>query len=239
MKRKIFAVLISLLFSSCCYAIDVKAIKTNEQFEEVARIDKLEQIKISTPPTTAYTPKNLKKQQIISFQGRNTETGAMTYWSSTFTDYDTKIISSEIIDQTYYIYDNLGNQFATGEHVDLAPINSAVNQNTQDIQNLNQRLGGYDRSLQRIEDRVDNVERSVYAGLATVTALTSLHPNPRSNGLVDVSVGTGVFRDQCAGAAGIFVHPTDNLMIQGGAAFGSENSWAGYAGLTFSFGKRK
>ena len=225
MRTLIKFLLIVLLLIPPCYAGDIKAIKTNESFEEVARIDQLQQIKINTVPRTTYTPKNLRTQYNMSFQGRNASDGSMTYWSNTFTDYDTKIISSELRDNKYYIYDNTGASFLTGEHVDLTPINNRLDKFTQDMNSLS--------------DRVDSIERNMYSGLATVTALTSLHPNPRSLAPVELSLGTGIFRDQCAGAAGLFVHPSDNIMVQGGAAFGNNGDWAGYAGITIGIGKIK
>lgn len=257
---------LALLFIMPCYAIDIKAIKTNTSFEEVARIDKLEQIKINELPRTTYTPKNLRTQYNMSFQGRDNN-NTMINWSNTFNDYDTKILTSEIIDNTYYIQDNTGKTFKTGERVDLSPINESIEalssslekdekqlnknrknikknaedirRNTQSIQAVNQRIDSYAQDMDRINDKVDGLERDMYSGLATVSALTSLHPNPRSQGPIELSIGTGVYRDQCAGAAGLFIHPTNNLMIQGGASLGNRNNYAGFVGLTFSFGGKK
>ena len=94
-------------------------------------------------------------------------------------------------------------------------------------------------TTEQLNNRVSDLQEEVYSGLATVTALTALHPNPRSTEPVELSLGTGIFRDQCAGAAGLFVHPNDRVMIQGGAAFGNNNDWAGYVGLTLGIGKAK
>lgn len=225
MRTFIKFILIVLLFVPPCYSQDIKAIKTNESFQEVAHIDQLQQIKINTVPRTTYTPTNLRTQYNMQFQGRNISDGSMTVWSNTFTDYDTKITESKVIDDKYYIYDNTGKSFLTGEHVDLTP--------------MNKRLDRFDQNMQLLNTRMDNLEQEVYSGLATVTALTSLHPNPRSTEPVELSLGTGVYKDQCAGAAGIFVHPNDNVMVQGGAAFGNHNDWAGFVGVTFSIGKIK
>lgn len=258
MLQKVLLVL-SLLCFNICYAIDIKAIKTNESFEEVAHIDKLEQIKINTVPRTSATPKNLRTQYMMSFQGRDNN-NTMVWWSNTLTDYDTKITSADLIDNDYYIYDNTGKSYKTGEHVDLTPIQESINnivsdmsemsttiedntqniqvnkgnieqnrqsiiQNSYDIQRLNSRVD-------RIDQRIDKLQEDMNAGLATVTALTSLHPNPRSNAPVELSLGAGVYRDQCAGAAGLFVHPTENIMLQGGFAYGNRDNYAGFAGVT-------
>ena len=224
MKRFLIFLASFVLLCPITRAGDIKAIKTNESFQEVARIDRLEQIKINTVPRTTYTPKNLRSQYLMSFQGRDSSNTSV-YWSNTFTDYDTKIVGSELKDNKYYIYDNTGTSFLTGERVDLNPINRRLDRFTQDMNGLS--------------NRMDSMERNMYSGLATVTALTSLHPNPRSTAPVELSLGTGIFRDQCAGAVGLFAHPSDNFMIQGGTAFGNNNDWAGYVGITLGLGKTK
>jgi hypothetical protein len=210
---------------ACFAATDIKAIKTNEQFQETAHIDQLQQIKINTVPRTTYTPTNLRTQYNMSFQGRNTTDGSMTVWSNTFTDYDTYINDSRLVGNEYFIYDNTGKSFKTGEHTDLTPIQNEIN-------SMNTRMNNYGRDITQLNDRVSDLQEEVYSGLATVTALTSLHPNPRSTAPVELSLGTGIFRDQCAGAAGLFIHPKDNFMLQGAAAFGNNNDWAGYVGVT-------
>ena len=215
----------------------------------------MEQIKINTPPRTTYTPKNLRTQYIMSFQGRD-NSNTMVYWSNTFTDYDTKVMESVLEGNDYYIYDNTGKAFKTGEHVDLVPIQSEINTNKQNIeinrqniqtnaqniqantnqiQSLNQKVSKQGQSIKNLSNQVQSMQEEMRSGLATITALTSLHPNPRSTAPVELSVGMGMYKDQCAGAAGLFLHPSDNFMIQGGVAFGNSDDWAGYVGVTFNF----
>ena len=74
-------------------------------------------------------------------------------------------------------------------------------------------------------------------GFATVTALTSLHPNPRSNEKLEVSIGTGIYMDTFAGAIGLFYHPNDRVQVYAGGAYGGHDSWAGGAGITFGIGR--
>jgi autotransporter adhesin len=226
-----------LLSTIAAQAGDIKAIKTNESFEEVARIDQLQQIRVSNPPVTQYTPKNLRKQQLLEFQGRNTQNGSMTYWSTNISDYDTKIIKSLQDGNSYYIEDNTGKRFQTGEHVDLTPIKQDIGNIQSGMQTMNQRMNSYGQDITRLNNKIDDVQHNMYTGLATVTALTSLHPNPRSTSFAEVSLGAGLFRDQCAGAAGLFIHPTDWSMLQGGFAFGNQDNYAGYVGATFSLPK--
>jgi autotransporter adhesin len=226
MKNFIIFLISFVLLCSTTYAGEIKAIKTNESFQEVAHIDRLEQIRINTVPRTTYTPKNLRSQYMMSFQGRDNNNTAI-HWSNTFTDYDTKVIKSLQEGDSYYIEDNTGARFKTGEHVDLTPIQN-------NMQTLNQRMDGYGQDISRLDNKINDVQKNVYTGLATVTALTSLHPNPRSTSFAEVSLGAGVFRDQCAGAAGLFLHPTNWSMLQGGFAFGNQDNYAGFVGMTFN-----
>ena len=254
--------LLIVIIALPCSAGDIKAIKTNQQFEEVAHIDRLEQIKINQPPTTTYTPKNLRSQYVMSFQGRDNNNTAI-YWSNTFTDYDTKVMESVLDGNDYYIKDNTGKLFKTGEHVDLAPLQADINTskqniqtntqnietnrqniqtNSSQIQNLNQKVSKQGQSINNLRRQVSDLQSEMRSGLATVTALTSLHPNPRSKAPVELSAGVGMYKDQCAGAAGLFVHPSDNFMIQGGVAFGNSSDIAGYMGVTVNlpwFHRRK
>lgn len=259
MIKKLFIVLF-LLLGLPSFAGDIKAIKTNESFEEVARIDRLEQIKINTVPKTTYTPKNLRTQYNMSFQGRDNN-NTMINWSNTFTDYDTKIMESILDGNEYFIKDNTGKLFKTGEHVDLTPLQNDINTNKQNIQtntnniqinkqnietnrqniqtntnninNLNQKVIRQGQNINQLRHQVNDLQQEMRSGLATVTALTSLHPNPRSTAPIELSAGVGVYRDQAAGAVGLFAHPSDNFMIQGGFAFGNGDC-AGYAGVTIS-----
>ena len=226
MKNFIIFLISFVLLCPTTYAGEIKAIKTNESFQEVARIDRLEQIKINTVPRTTYTPKNLRSQYMMSFQGRDNNNTAI-HWSNTFTDYDTKVIKSLQEGDSYYIEDNTGARFKTGEHVDLTPIQN-------NMQTLNQRMDGYGQDISRLDNKINDVQKNMYTGLATVTALTSLHPNPRSTSFAEVSLGAGVFRDQCAGAAGLFLHPNKWSMLQGGFAFGNQDNYAGFVGMTFN-----
>lgn len=244
-------------------------------------------------PRTKYTPKNLVSEQQVRYSGKN---GTNSYESYTFhvTDYDTKIVGSgQASNGDYYIQDNLGQQFKTGESTQAlqSTVNEVINsvnnnttniqQNTEAIQNnttlinnntkaidvnrtqikanteainvntaaiqnnanniktLAGQMGGMQQDISNLNNKIDQVQSNVNSGLATVTALTSLHPNPRSDAPIELSVGTGVYRDQAAGAVGVFIHPNDRIMLQGGFAFGNQNNYAGYAGITISLGKSK
>ena len=250
MKRTILLLTV-LLLGTQSYAGDIKAIKTNDQFQEVAKITQLDQIKINTPPVTQYTPKDLHKQTIVSFQGRNSETGAYTVWSQTFTDYNTKVIKSYMKDGRFYIEDNTGKTFVTGVDYsnevqqatkaiqtnanNIKQVSTVVKTNTNNIKALGTNLQRLDQKVDRVIDGVYQLNDKVDKGLATVTALTSLHPNPRFKGKTQVAIGSGVYNNNVAGAVGIFHYVNDNVMVSIGASYGGSNSWAGNVGLSIGF----
>ena len=204
MKRTILLLTI-LLLGTQSYAGDIKAIKTNESFEEVARIDRLEQVKINTVPRTTYTPKNLRTQYIMSFQGRKNDNTAV-YWSNTFTDYDTKIVKSYMKDGKFYIEDNTGGIYQTG--VDYS---KAIRTTNNNLQRLNNKVDVMEQAMYKLDDKMNK-------GLATVSALASLHPNPRYQGKTQVSIGSGVYNTNVAGAIGLFHYVNDNVMVSIGAS---------------------
>lgn len=150
------------LYSTVSFAGDIKATKSNASFEEVAHIDQLQQISVSEVPVTTYTPRNLRSQQQLRFQGKNTTTGAMTFWSTTITDYDTKIVESKQEDNDYYIVDNTGKQIKTGEHIDLEPINASIDQiitktdqNAQNIDVINQQVTHNSSQINNLNEKID------------------------------------------------------------------------------------
>ena len=243
MKRAILLLAI-LLLGLQSQAIDIKAIKTNEQFQEVAKITQLDTIKINNPPVTKYTPKNLHQQTIVSFQGRNTETGAYTVWSSTFTDYDTKVTRSFFKDGKFYIEDNTGKTFLTGvdNSQDIQRIDNQVQDNRVQIKNNTSNINALKNDVVQLNSRVNDIQQQVdrldnklEKGLATVTALTSLHPNPRYKGKTQVSIGAGMYADNIAGAIGIFHWINDKIMLSAGASYGGDSSFAGNVGITIGF----
>lgn len=235
----ILGAILLLLFTAFnpAQAADIKAIKTNDQFQEVAKITQLDTIKINTPPVTAYTPKDLHKQTIVSFQGRNTETGVYTVWSQTFTDYNTKITKSYMKDGKFYVEDNTGKVFQTGADYsrEIQQANTAIKTNANNIKavsnNLERLNTKVDRTIQGLYDLNDKVDK----GLATVTALTSLHPNPRFKGKTQISIGSGMYGNHIAGAIGLFHHVNDNVMVSIGASYGGGNSYAGNIGVSIGF----
>lgn len=287
-KHRIIASILFLSVGLSANAIDASFMEG--QFEEVMHIPQVNSIEAWQQPRTQYTPKNLRSEYQIRYNGSDTNGRNAYSYTTHFTDYDTYINKNGLTeDGKYYIQDNTGRSWVTGEHVDLEPINQEItnvkaevnnnradidanrididsnrvdinknrvdiNNNRTDISNLkqnfssvNNRVDGLNNQVSGLSDRVDNMDRrlgdmnsKMKQGFATVTALTSLHPNPRSTEKLEVSFGTGMYQDTMAGAVGLFYHPNDRVQVYAGAAYGGHDSWAGGAGITFSLGgKRK
>lgn len=256
------------------------------QFEEVMTIPKVNSIEAWEQPRTQYTPKNLRSEYQIRYNGTDTNGRNAYSYTTHFTDYDTHITrNARTQDGYYYIEDNTGRGFITGEvakdydkpiaqlqedvsnntaninnNTDLINNNikridnnsrlinnntNLINDNTKQINSVNNRVNGLSNQVSGLSNRVDNLDSrldnmnsKMKQGFATVTALTSLHPNPRSNEKLEVSIGTGIYEDTFAGAIGLFYHPNDRVQVYAGAAYGGHESWAGGVGVTFGIGRK-
>lgn len=228
-KELIYTIIILTIALIFCLAQDAKAITyehSDSSFETVMKLKEIQSIETWQQPTTQYTPKNLRTQYQIRFNGK-TDTGVGSY-TMPITDYDTYInaISKDEETGKMYVHDNAGRKILTG--ID----NSAqINQVNNSVKNLQNRLLD-------TESRINKLDNKLEGGLATVTALTSLHPNPRSNEKLEVSIGTGMYADNVAGAIGVFYHPNDRVQIGVGASYGGDSQFAGNVGITFGIGKR-
>lgn len=226
-KEFIWTIIILTIALIICLAQDAKAITyehSDSSFESVIKLKEVQSIETWQQPTTQYTPKNLRTQYQIRFNGK-TDTGVGSY-TMPVTDYDTKVIKSfKATDGYYYIQDNTGSYYKTGESVNLQPINDKIN-------NLQNRLQDQDSRINKLDNKIES-------GLATVTALTSLHPNPRSNEKLEVSIGAGIYADNVAGAIGVFYHPNDRVQIYAGGSYGGDDQFAGGIGVTFGIRRRK
>lgn len=267
-----------LLLGTQSFAQDISASYSNSKFEEEFHVDQLQSIEMWEQPKTQYTPKNLRTEQQMRFNGKE---GTRTYNSYTLhmTDYDTYITDSYFKDGKFYIKDNTGKSFQTGElqQIDttgietsiqnnttkiekntqaIQQVNTKVNNNTKLIKANTNRINKVDAQVQsntqninalkngvgRLNTRVDGLQSQINRldnkleqGLATVTALTGLHPNPRHQGKTQVSIATGMYADNVAGAIGVFHYLNDKVMLSAGAAYGGDSSWAGNVGITIGF----
>lgn len=111
-----------------------------------------------------------------------------------------------------------------------------IQRNADSIKAINQTLGGMNQQISNVNSRIDKLDQKMERGFATVTALTSLHPNPRSQEKLELSIGAGMYADNCAGAIGLFYHPNDRIQIMAGGAYGGDSHFAGAVGVTFSLG---
>lgn len=196
-----------------------------DNFETVMDIGNIKSIETWEQPKTQYTPKNLVSEQQVRYSGTDKNGRGAYSYTQHFTDYDTKVTESYIKDNKYFIKDNLGRSYQTGERVDLTPINNQMSSLQNQIDTNSQRINKLDNKLE--------------SGLATVSALTALHPNPRFTGKTEVSVGMGMYADNVAGAIGIFHHFNDRVMMNVAASYGGDSQWAGSCGVTFGIGRMK
>lgn len=240
MKRLL---LLTLLIGLPSYAGDISASYSNSSFEEIFKVDTLQSIEMWEQPKTKYTPKNLVSEQQMRFNGKQ---GTRTYNSYTFhvTDYDTKIVKSFMKDGKFYVQDNLGNIFQTGieANIDTSQIENNIQRVDKQVQTNTSNINAIRNDVSHLNNRVDNIQQQINRldnrlerGLATVTALTALHPNPRHQGKTQISVGTGMYADNVAGAIGVFHYLNDRVMLSGGASYGGGDSWAGNLGITIGF----
>lgn len=207
----------------------------DSNFEEQFKVTDLQSIEMWEQPRTQYTPKNLVSEQQVRYSGKN---GTNSYESYTFhvTDYDTKITgTARGSDGSYYIQDNLGKYYKTGEQgltEEERIVLKEVPNIQQKVTNTQNQVNSMQGQVNNLGHKINNVERRMEQGLATVTALTALHPNPRHKGKTQISVGSGMYADNVAGAVGIFHYLNDRVMLNAGAAYGGDTSWAGNVGIT-------
>ena len=249
--------LVALVFATItpAKAGDIYADYLDSNWETQFEVTRLDSIEMWEQPKTQYPPKNLRTEQQMRFSGKN---GTSSYESYTLhlTDYDTYITQGgKYSDGNYYVRDNVGNLFLTGHDFtneiqavanDIVQNSNKIEINTQNIQRntneinkLNQQMTGINNSLSGLNNRMDKLDQKIESGLATVTALTSLHPNPRATEKLEISIGAGMYADNCAGAIGLFYHPNDRVQIMVGGSYGGESQFAGAVGVTFSIGGRR
>ena len=188
----------------------------------------LQKIETWEQPRTEYTPKNLRSQYQLRFSGKD-GANKVTSYTLPVTDYDTYInaISRDETTGKMYVHDNAGRKILTG--ID----------NSKQVQDVQNRVDNISNRIQSQQQQINKLDNKLESGLATVTALTGLHPNPRATEKLEVSFSTGIYADNVAGAVGIFYHPNDRVQLNVGASYGGDSQFAGSCGITFSLGRRK
>lgn len=238
-KEFIWTIIILTIALMFCLAQDAKGAvaydNMDSSFKTIVKGDNLQKIETWEQPRTQYTPQNLRSQYQVRFSGKD---GNNSYTSYTLpiTDYDTYItsISKDTETGKMYVHDNAGRKILTG--IDNSAQIENVNKTVNDVQS---RVNNISNQTQSLQNQVNKLDNKIEGGLATVTALTSLHPNSRSNEKLEVSIGAGVYADNVAGAIGLFYHPNDRVQIYAGASYGGDDQFAGGAGITFGIGKAR
>ena len=200
----------------------------DSSFQTIVKGDNLTKLETWEQPRTEYTPKNLRSQYQLRFSGKD-GTNKVTSYTLPITDYDTYInaISKDEATGKMYVHDNAGRKILTG--ID----------NSAQIKDINNRVDNISNRIQSQQQQINKLDNKLESGLATVTALTGLHPNPRATEKLEVSVATGMYADNVAGAIGLFYHPNDRVQLNVGASYGGDSQFAGSVGVTFSLGRRK
>ena len=238
-KEFIWTIIILTIALIFCLAQDAKSAvaydNMDSNFETIVKGDDLQKIETWEQPRTQYTPGNLRSQYQIRFSGKD-GSNRVTSYTLPIIDYDTYItgIYKDPDTGKMYVLDNANRKILTG--IDNS---KQVEEVSNSVQNIDKRVQNISNSLLDTKQQISSLDKKLEGGLATVTALTSLHPNPRSNEKLEVSIGTGMYADNVAGAIGIFYHPNDRVQIGIGASYGGDSQFAGNVGITFSLGRRK
>lgn len=233
MKEFIWTIIVLTIALTICLVQDAKGAEVsynnmNSSFETIVKGDTLTKLETWEQPRTEYTPKNLRSQYQLRFSGKD-GSHRVTSYTLPITDYDTYInaISKDEESGKMYVHDNAGRKILTG--ID----------NSNQIKAVQNRIESINSRVQSQQQQINKLDNKIESGLATVTALTSLHPNPRATQKLEVSVGGGMYADNVAGAVGVFYHPNDRVQLNVGASYGGDNSFAGGVGITFSLGRKK
>ena len=92
-----------------------------------------------------------------------------------------------------------------------------------------------DSNMYRIETDLKDLRKEFKNGMASMSAMSALVPNPRATGNTSLSVGTGLYSGHTAVAVGGFHYLTDNVMLNAGAAWGNANDISYRMGITWSW----
>ena len=92
-----------------------------------------------------------------------------------------------------------------------------------------------DTNLYRVETDLKDLRRDFENGMASMSAMSALVPNPRAAGNTSLSVGTGAYNGRTAVAVGGFHHINDNIMLNAGVAWGNNSEAAYRLGITWSW----
>ncbi|MBR1649111.1 MAG: YadA-like family protein [Alphaproteobacteria bacterium] len=110
------------------------------------------------------------------------------------------------------------------------------------IRSLDQKIADFDtldidNRLNRLDSSLNDINKRLKRGLASMVALTALVPNARANGNTQLSFGTGAYDGHTGFALGGFHWFNDNLLGNAGVAYGSggPSDVIYRAGVTYSW----
>jgi hypothetical protein len=247
MKEFIWTIIVLTIALTICLVQDAKGAEVsynnmNSSFETIVKGDTLTKLETWEQPRTQYTPKNLRSQYQLRFSGKD-GSNRVTSYTLPITDYDTYInaISKDEESGKMYVHDNAGRKILTGidNSKQVQQVADQVSNVQTTVNNVSNQVNNIQQQVNSNSQRIDKLDNKLEGGLATVTALTGLHPNPRATEKLEVSVATGMYADNVAGAVGIFYHPNDRVQLNVGASYGGDSQFAGSCGITFSLGRRK
>ena len=253
MREFMITIILCTIALMICLAQDAKATvaydNMDSSFTTIVKGTDLQKIETWEQPRTQYTPQNLRSQYQIRFSGKD-GSNKVTSYTLPVTDYDTYItgIYKDPDTGKMYVLDNANRKILTGidnskqiEEVTGSLANVQNNQKTviKKVNNLDKKINNLNNRIMDTNSQISKLDNKIEAGLATVTALTGLHPNPRSNEKLEVSVSGGMYADNVAGAIGVFYHPNDRVQIGVGASYGGDSQFAGNVGITFGIGRKK
>lgn len=250
MKDFIITIAVLTVLLMVCLAQDAKGAvaydNKDSSFQTIVKGDDLTKLETWEQPRTEYTPANLRSQYQLRFSGKD-GANRVTSYTLPITDYDTYItgIYKDPDTGKMYVLDNANRKILTGidntaqiveQGQQIQKIEKKVIKQVNGVQN---QVNNIQSQVYNNSQRIDRLDNKLEGGLATVTALTGLHPNPRATEKLEVSFSTGMYADNVAGAMGLFYHPNDRVQLNVGASYGGDSQFAGSCGITFSLGRRK
>ena len=123
-----------------------------------------------------------------------------------------------------------------GDFSQLKSVAFAQGDNMVDVvKNIDNKLVNLDDRMSAAERGLSDVRSELRRGMASLSAMSALVPNPRSMGNTSLSVGTGAYEGHTAVAFGGFHYITDNLMLNAGFSWGDSSDTAYRMGVTYSF----
>ena len=182
-KEFVWTIIILTIALIFCLAQDAKSAvaydNMDSNFETIVKGDDLQKIETWEQPRTQYTPGNLRSQYQIRFSGKD-GSNRVTSYTLPITDYDTYItgIYKDPDTGKMYVLDNANRKILTGidNSQQINEQGQQIKEVSNNVQNIDKRVQNISNSLLDTKQQISSLDKKLEGGLATVTALTSLHP---------------------------------------------------------------